>query len=838
VARVFTDLTQDVRYAVRGLRRAKVFAFAAIASLALGIGANVAIFSIIDALILRPLPLDHPDQLVFVNRTAGPGGDSIFSFPQLARFRTAAPDVPLAAMSGTGSVQFTIDRTAELAVGQLVTANWFDVLGVHAVLGHLLGTTGDEAIDAEPFVVLSEGFWTSRFGRDPSIVGRTLLINRLPFTIVGVAGTFSGVTVGQAVNVWMPVAMQHALGFSANSYSRDADSRKPWLTQGGIEWLMAVARVPPAVDRAVALARLDHEFRVRVAARANATSDPDERALILRDHLELRPGARGLSPLRDELTPALILLMATVSLLLVVACANLANLLLARSAGRVHEFAIRASLGASHSRMVRQCLTESLLLSTAGGALGLVVARLSGAALLRLASNSAAAVPLVLPTDVRLLAFGFGASILTGVCFGLAPAARLARADATAALRSAGRVVSLERPHAVPWRRLVVVLQVAVSLTLLTGAVFFTRTFANLLNTRLGFEDTRVLAARFDPRLAGLGPRDWPGLIARILDGSRRIPGVVAATLGQRGPISGSQLISGIVAEGGRVLPAEDRGSREEYVAPDYFDALGMRLVAGRDFSDRDAGRAPKVAVVNETMARQFFGDVQVVGRRFGYGTPADTEIIGVVANAKIDGAKRPVPPMIYRPFAEFPDEEPQWLYVRVAAAGPPANTVRRDISRAIADADPGLAVREVVTLEELSHRLLSRERLVSALTSGFSLLAVLVACLGLYSAVSYAVVRRTTELGIRLALGASRGRVQWLVLRETLLLVACGVLVGVAATFVGVTYVGSLVFGLSPRDPSTIVGAALGLTGCAILASVVPAWRASRLDVLRALSH
>jgi predicted permease len=632
--------------------------------------------------------------------------------------------------------------------------------------------------------------------------------------------------------------MQHALGFSANAYSRNADSRRPWLTQDGIEWLMAVARLPPTGDRAAVLPRLDHEFRVRVEARAGATSDPDERALILRDHLELHPGARGLSPLRDELSPALVLLMATVSLLLLVACANLANLLLAQSTGRVQEFAIRASLGASHSRVVRQCLTESLLLSTAGGALGLVVAKLSGVALLRLASNSATAIPLVLPTDVRLLAFGFGASILTGVCFGVAPAVRLARADATAMLRTAGRVVSIEHATALPWSRLLVVLQVAVSLTLLTGAVFFTRTFANLLNTRLGFEDTRVLAARFDPRLAGLGSRDWPGLIARILDSTRQIPGAVATTLGQRGPVSGSQLISGIVAEGGRPMPADDRGSREEYVAPRYFEVLGMRLVDGRDFSERDSGRAPKVAVVNETMARQFFGDVRVVGRRFGYGRPADTEIIGVVADARIDGPKNRVPPMIYRPFAEFPDEEPQWLYVRVAATGPPAITVSREISRAIADAEPGLAVREVVTLEELSHRLLSRERLVSALTSGFSLLAVLVACLGLYSTVSYAVVRRTNELGIRLALGASRGHVQWLVLRETLLLVACGVLVGLAATFVGLTYVGSLVVGLSAHDPATIAGASLGLTAFALLASAVPAWRASRLDVLRALSH
>jgi predicted permease len=657
VSRVFADLTQDVRYAVRGMRHAKAFTFAAIASLALGIGANVAIFSIIDALLLRPLPLDHPDELAFVNRTEGPGGDSIFSFPELARFRAATPDVPLAGMSGTRSVQLTIDRTAELAVGQLVTTNWFDVLGVHPVLGRLSGTTGDGAIDAEPFVVLSEGFWTSRFARDPSIVGRTLLIDRVPFTVVGVAGTFSGVTVGQSVNVWMPVAMQHALGFSSSAYSRNADSRKPWLTQDGIEWLMAVARIPPAMDRAAALARLDREFRVRVEASASTRRDPDERALTLRDHLELRPGARGLSPLRDELSPALIVLMATVSLLLLVACANLANLLLARSAGRVQEFALRASLGASHGRIVRQCLTESMLLSTAGGALGLVVAKLSGAALLRLASNGAVAIPLALPIDVRLLAFGFGASIFTGMCFGLAPAVRLARTDATAALRTAERVMSTEPASALPWSRLLVVLQVAVSLTLLTGAVFFTRTFANLLNTRLGFEDTRVLAARFDPRFAGLGPRDWPGLIVRILDRSRQIPGVVAATLGLAGP--------------------------QEYVAPNYFEVLGMRLVDGHDFSDRDAGRAPKVALVNETMARQFFGDVRVVGRRFGYGTPADTEIIGVVADAKIDGAKDPVPPMIYRPFAEFPDEAPQWLYVRVAAAGPPANTVRRDISRA-----------------------------------------------------------------------------------------------------------------------------------------------------------
>jgi predicted permease len=551
VSRVFADLTQGVRYAVRGMRHAKVFTFAAIASLALGIGANVAIFSIIDALLLRPLPLDHPDELAFVNRTEGPGGDSIFSFPELARFRTAAPDVPLAAMSGTRSVQLTIDRTAELAVGQLVTTNWFDVLGVHPVLGRLSGTTGDGAIDAEPFVVLSEGFWTSRFARDPSIVGRTLLIDRVPFTVVGVAGTFSGVTVGQAVNVWMPVAMQHALGFSSSAYSRHADSRKPWLTQDGIEWLMAVARIPPAMGRAAALARLDREFRVRVEASASTRRDPDERALTLRDHLELRPGARGLSPLRDELSPALVVLMATVSLLLLVACANLANLLLARSAGRVYEFALRASLGASHGRIVRQCLTESLLLSTAGGALGLVVAKLSGAALLRLASNGAVAIPLALPIDVRLLAFGFGASIFTGMCFGLAPAVRLARTDATAALRTAGRVMSTEPASALPWSRLLVVLQVAVSLTLLTGAVFFTRTFANLLNTRLGFEDTRVLAARFDPRFAGLGPRDWPGLIVRILDRSRQIPGVVAATLGLAGPLAA---LSASVASSSRAV--------------------------------------------------------------------------------------------------------------------------------------------------------------------------------------------------------------------------------------------------------------------------------------------
>jgi predicted permease len=825
-------VAQDVRQAFRSMGRAKAFTIAAVSSLALGVGANTGVFAVIEALLLRPLPVTRPAELFFLERTGYEDPNLRFSHPTLEALRRAVPDVPLAGMSSTARMQVLVGSSTEFAIGQLVTGNWFRTLGVPPQVGRMLTEGRDRGQELEAEAVLSDGYWRRRFGADRSVVGRALRLNGVVVTVVGVAPAgFNGTSVGEQVDCWLPIGLQHDLRYQGNASISNADLRKPWTAQDGVEWLTVIARVPGGPASAAAR-RLDDAYRIHRALTFGTVQDPERLRYFLREHARFVRGERGLSNLREEMSAPLFVLMAAVALLLLVACANLASLLLSRGAARAAELAVRSSLGATRGRLLAQLLTESSLLALLGGGLGVVVARWSSDALLRLASPTASPIPLDVEVDWRYLAFALGLSLATAVLVGLLPAIRLSRAALSTEMNGIRRVAGSDRLGRVPIGKALVVTQVALALTLLVGASLFGRTFANLVAADAGFERGRVLAARFDPRLAGYSDSQLPALYAGLLERARLVPGVRTASLAVEGVVSGSSRTSSITVEGRPTRPDDVSATREEFVGPDYFATLGIRLLSGRAFADGDDARGRKVAVVSEAFARRFLEARQAVGRRIGYG-PADVEIVGVVQDVRVDGPREAAPEMVYYPLSQRTSEYARYLYIRVDGA---TGQARADLRRAVNAAAPGLAIREVMSLDEMTERMVSNERVVSSLTAVFGLLALAVACLGLYGTVSYSVARRSNEIGIRLALGAPVRAVRWMVLRETLGLALVGLALGFAIVMAGLGSIGSLLYGLTPRDPATLLGAAAVVTLVSAVAGAIPARRAARIDPICAL--
>lgn len=832
------DLSRDLQYAVRMMRRAPVFAATALLSLAIGIGANAAIYSLIDALVVRPLPVDRPDELVFLNRAGHEEPNLRFSYPLIQRLRAEVPEIGLAAATPATRFQVTGEDASDLVLAQLVSGNFFSLLGLQPAAGRLFSERDNDQIDAHPVVVLSHQYWTRRFAGDASAVGRSTVVNGMALTIVGVAPEdFSGVYVGTPIDIWVPLMMQHALRHRGNASTDGvADASRPWAVQQDIAWLRALARVPPAL-RTRAETGFGQALRQRIDEQLEHETNPTRREYRDREHLAFIPGGRGLSDLRENFAQPLGVLMGTVALVLLIACANLAGLLLARSRAREREFSLRLSLGAGRGRLIRQLLTESLLLSAGGGLLGLGIARLGGQLLLRLASSTGAPIPLEVPFDARLLVFTAAVSLLTGVGFGLAPALRLSRPDPGHALRGAGRLMGRSaRASGVGMGQVLMAGQVALSLVLLAGALLCVQTFFNLLDTEAGFDRDQVLSARVEPGLAALEVAELPAFYTQLLERARGLPGVERATLAASGPLTGSRSISGISVEGRDRSPGSGDAAREEFVGPDFFPTLGVPLLRGRVFDPSDDG-GPLVGVVNEAFVRAFLADRDPLGTRFGYSADRlDREIVGVVSDARVDGARSEAPPLIYYPLAQHPDIVVRNLYVRVAGAPELTRRVAPLLERVVGETDRRVAVREVVTLGELNERSVNRERLVSQLTAGFAALAVAVACLGLFGTVSYAVARRTNEIGVRLALGASAGSVRWMVVREILVLVGAGCLAGVGLALLSLRALNAMLFGLSAHDPATLAAAAVVLLGVGMLAAAVPAWRASRVNPVVAL--
>jgi predicted permease len=829
------NLARDARYAVRAMRRNRGFTVAAVLSLALGVGANAAVFGVIRALLLRPLPIAHPANVFFLNRTGFDEQNLRFSHPALVDLRRDVPQASFCAMGSTSRVQVSSGGPVELAVGQLVTGNWFDVLGVRAQAGRVLNGGDDRVLGGGPVAVLSDEYWTRRFGRDPAIVGRGVRVNSTAITVVGVAAPrFRGLEVGISVDLWLPVTMQHDLRYEGNASVSDADIRQAWLPQDGVEWLTIVARLPEGRDAFTrTAARIDHVYRQHreQCPWIAQTVDPRRRAHFLREHARLIEGGWGTSYLREEMSSALFVLMAAVGLLLLLACANMANLLLARGSARSLELAVRSSLGASRGRLVAQFLTESTLLALLGGAAGVAVGHWCSLGLLRLASSGSRPIPLDVPVDWSLLAFALAVSLAAGFLIGLIPALRLSKTPSTGDLSAARRVVGSR--GTVAFGRSLVVAQVAVSLVLIVGAGLFVKTLTNLMSIDAKLDLDDVVTARFDARLAGFSPEYLPALYERLLDRARLVPGARGASLAVSGPVSGSAHTSTITVEGRTAAPESDDSIREDWVSTGHFATVGTRLLRGRTFTALDDERSAKVAVVNEAMVRQFFRGADAIGRHFGTGGKPDVEIVGIVADAKVDGPRDPAPAMAYFPLAQYPGSYVRNLYLRVSGA--PA-AAQAELRRAIAAAEPNLAVREVVALAELNARLVSRERLVSSLTLVFGLLAVAVACLGLYGTVSYSVVRRTNEIGIRLALGAPPRAVRLAVLRETLILTTAGLAVGLCLALPALQALRTMLFALSPRDPGTLAAGACLVAIVGFSAGIVPAWKASRIDPIAAL--
>ena len=828
------DLWQDLRYTRRVLWSAKGFTAAAILSLGVGLGANAAVFRVMDGVMFRPLDVPRPNELFFVNRSQA--NESRFSHPTYLQLSSALPGAAFAVSSPPVTMQATIHGAAQLVNTQLISGNWFDVVGVRAGAGRLL-TPSDDKGEGEPLAaVISDWLWERRFGREPSVVGSALMINGLAFTVAGIAQPgFRGLVVGTPSDVWIPVHSQHQVRHRSSAGSDNADSNAPWIPQDGMSWLVLLGRAPATMDRGRILSTLEAKHQQILQARYRTEDDARRKERALRETLSLVDGTHGLSTLRTRLAPALRVLMGMSVLVLAVAAANLANYLLARGAVRRREFALRLAIGARRGRIIRQLLTESLVLACLGGTLGVALALWGGPLLLLIVSSTSTPVPVNLPVDWRILGFGAVLTVSTGLAFGLIPALRLSRPDVGEAIKSGGRVVDSVGAgrFRFPLVRVLVGVQVALSLLLVVGAALFQQTFMNLVHIDPGYERETVLNVRFDTRLAGFEERQLPALYAALIEEASRVPGVRSATLGLVGPATGASRTGNLTVD--KYVPAKDEepSFHQEGVGPAYLSTMGMRLIEGRDFDSRDDVKNKKVAIINASMARRYFGEGSPIGRHFGYGEPTQFEVIGVVADTRANGLRVDVPPLAYFPLLQHPDEYARNLYVRVDVD---PDTIRKPLEDAVRKAAPSLAVREVVTLAELTERTVATERMISRLAVVFGVIGVIVAVLGLYGTIAYSVARRTNEIGVRLALGASPGQVRTMVLRETLALVAAGVLVGVALAIPAGQAAGALLYGLSARDPRTLILASALVLATGLIVGAFPAWRASRVDPTRAL--
>lgn len=840
----FTNLRLDIGYAVRTLWQRRGFTTVLLLILALGIGANTATFTVIDALLLRTLPVPHSEELVSIgdpSRTGAvsegtPGGD-IASFPVYADVRDQNHVLSGVYASGrTGRLDAIIDRASsggsagdepEHPRGRLVSGNFFAVLEVPAYLGRTFAADEDKVPGGDPVVVISHDYWQRRFGGERSAIGRSISLAGSPFTIVGITPPgFSGDIVGQATEVWIPLMMQPVIM-----------PHRPWLTDRATSWLLLMGRLTPGKALAEARAALTTIIRRSLIDNASQT-DPTggERALRNRP-VQVEPGAKGFSYYRRSYAQGLLTLMAAVALVLLVACGNVANLMLARAAARGREMSVRMALGAGRLRLLQQLLTESVLIALGGGALGLLVAYWGSSALLRIASGGSRPIPLDVHLDGRILAFTAGLSLVTAVLFGLVPALLATRVDLATALRAQGRGVAgaTSRPGRLGLGKMLVVAQVALSLLLLVGTGMLVRSTQRLEQADVGVARDQLLVASVDAERSGYAGLRLAALMRDLTERVRNVPGVASVSLSENGLFSGTESGTTIQVEGFTARTEADSVVAYDDVGPDYFHAVGAHLLRGRDFEARDNESGPKVAVLNETMARFFFPK----GNPVGHHVSADSstfEIVGVVADIQEHSVREEPVRRIYFPAVQL-KQIPGGFKLEIRTTSDPAR-LSAPVRRALAAADPTLAILSVDPLSDLIRDSISQDRLVAQVVTFFGTLALVLAAVGLYGVMAYATVRNTSEFGLRMALGAEPGDVAFLVLKEALLLTAGGVLLGTPIALVVTRMLRSQLFGIGTLDLPSIGIAIVVLATSAAIAGYLPARRASRvapLDALRA---
>jgi predicted permease len=818
---VLDDLAKDLRYALRSMRANPGFAAAAILSLALGIGANTAIFTLIDSLLLRSLPVPNPEQLVQLQLVElGRPGNSI-GYPAIGALANRT-DI-FAGVAGFSSASFNVSEHegSERVGGAWVSGGYYPTLALRPIAGRLL-TTEDDRPGAPPAAVLSYRYWQKHYNRDFGVVGRSVSIEGKPVAIVGVSPEgFLGANVGDAADLTLPLAVL------AQLYPERAQQ-----LESGSQWLRVLARPLPGVSMTQAKARLDVAWPRMAPIATTPRMNPKRRDALLHSSIELVPGGTGWSGLRDRFRRPLLILMAMTGLVLLIACANFANLLLARGAARSREIALRFAIGAGRGRVVRQLLTESILLSTCGAILGLWLAGIGGRLLVTLLANGRRdGILLDLAPDARVLLFTSAVALATGILFGLVPALRATASGPALALKGAG-ALSRPRSRFVP---ALVVSQVALSLVLLVGAGLFVRTLENLQRLDPGFRSEGVLLVNLDARRAGYKDARLAAFYQGLLDRFAHLPGVVSASLSSNTPLSGGIWSDAVTIDGQPTRESAHFNS----VAPHYFETLGTALVAGRDFDAHDRPGAANVAVVSEAFARRYLAGGPVLGRQFSIPNPryAPFEIVGVVKDTVSQNLRLPAPAAVYLPYFQLPDMIGIASF-EVRAHGSLAQTADRLRDEVRAELPSTPVQYHIQALDEQVKGTLIQERLLAALGSCFGALALLLAAVGLYGLLAYMVTRATAEIGIRIALGARRPKVLGLVFGSAFRLLGAGILVGIPAAWAGSRIIASSLFGLSGTDPLTLAAAAGLLLLTALLAALLPAVRASRVDPMVALRH
>lgn len=835
--RPLEDFAQDLLFALRLLRRTPLVTAVAVLSLALGVGANTGIFSLFHTVVLRPLPVPEPHQLYAGEFHRIDDRSPRFSYPVFEQARDALTgNAELAAMSSNVRMQVVVPgATADRGEGagvQLVSGEWFQVLRQEPQHGRLLTTDDNRTLGGHPVAVISDGFWARRFDRDPAVVGRELLVNGVAFTVVGVTRPgFFGAAADERPDLWIPVMMQPAVRYSNNASISNGEMFEPWPPQPTVSWLTLLARLEDPAAVAVSTERLTAALHEQWAHHPANREDADLLEELSRYRTSLVPAHRGVSEARAELAAPLLVLWLMVTLLLAIACANVASLLLARATARQRELQVRTSLGAGRGRLVRQLLSESLLLSLLGGAAGLLLARWTVAGLLSFLSSGAPGIDGGLVIDARTLAYTGGLAIACGLLFGLVPALQASRVQPGETLQSRAPAGG-SRPGGMAWDRLLVAGQVALSLLLVVVAGLFARSLQRLARVDVGLDRDGVVMVRMDPSSSGYTTAQVEALRRRVA----ALPGIEEVSLSAFGTLGGSQRSSSFVVEGHTPAPGESLVLSEEYVSEEYFRTLGFERVRGRFFEPSDYTSGRPVSVINETMANALFPGGDALGRRWDYDDAASEdayEIVGVVRDVRHFGLRSDVPFMAYRP--AIGDELGRMGSLEIKSALPARSLIPvvRDFLR---QQEAGLLVTDISTLDERVGRQLEQERAVAALTSAFGSLALLLACVGLYGTLAYAVARRTHEIGVRLALGAERGAILGMVMGDALRLVAVGVAVGLPLALLSTYGIRSLLYATAPTDFWTWAGGLGVLVAVGALAALAPAWRAVRVDPLLVL--
>ena len=814
------------------------FTAVAILSLALGIGANTAIFSVWNRVLIAALPVQAPEQLVmltdpnssglWVGSSAGERGLMTYAEFEQIRDQTKGFASVMASESSLSRWPMRVGDGAWSEVrGRMVSGRYFEVLGVPAAMGRTFTAEDDRQV--APHAVISHAYWQRILGGDPGVLGKAITVRKAALTIIGVmpAG-FSGETSGDQADLWTPLRMQSGIS-PGRDRLHDTGTEK-------VMWLHVFGRLTPGVSIAQATASANAVFKNGLKAYYGAALPPDKAREFLDQRLVVKPAAGGASRIRSQFADPLNVLLAAVGVVLLIACCNVANLLLARGAARRHEIALRLSLGASRARLVRQLLTESLSLAIAGGVAGLALAYGFHRGLLWLMSGAAPDLRLDFGLEPRVLAFSFAVTLAAATVFGVLPALLATKADASESFKGQGRTSSSSAGQ-LRWGRTLVAAQLALSLPLLAGAGLLSRTLTNLKNVDLGYAREQLIVARVDAAVAGYESPRRVALYTELLEELKRLPGVRAASYSENGLFSGNDSADEIEVEGYTRKESGDRGARWDQVGPGYFTTLKVRLLAGRDINEADHAGAPKVCVINESFAKQFFAGRNPLGMRITtiYADQRRVhQIVGVAQDTRTHQLRGKVPPRYFVPLTQ-PLGEGDGTVFLVRTAGDPG-PVNKAMQETIRRKDPAIGIDHLDVIENRINRRLAQDQIMARLAACFGLAAILLAAVGLYGVLSYGVARRRSEIGIRIALGAVPRRIVGMILHEAAVTVVAGLVLGAGLAYAGSRWIASQLYGVMPNDPLTLASAVGLLILIALLAAYLPARRASQVEPMTAL--